>query len=110
MCCGALAGFPLGEGQSATFVLRVIAPDAHPGRCPGTEEAGDWFKETVDYWQRWAARCPNRERSSHPSRGRVSDPCALSCPHGLHEIAESAEPNPTVATMRTITSAMIFVN
>src|SRR5262249_51216232 len=25
---GAVAAFPLGEGQSATFVLRVIAPDA----------------------------------------------------------------------------------
>src|SRR4051794_34753150 len=36
---GAVATFPLGEGQSATFVLRAIAPDAHPGRCPGTEEA-----------------------------------------------------------------------
>src|SRR5262245_3739266 len=45
-----------------TFVLRIIAPDAHPGRCPGTEEASDWFKETVDYWQRWAARCTYRGR------------------------------------------------
>src|SRR5438874_9383415 len=59
---GAVAAFPLGEGQSATFVLRVIAPDAHPGRCPGTEEAADWFRETVAYWQRWAARCTYRGR------------------------------------------------
>ena len=59
---GVVAAFPLGEGQSATFVLRLIAPDAHPGRCPGTEEAGDWFRETVDYWQRWAARCTYRGR------------------------------------------------
>ncbi len=45
---GVVAEIILGEGQSATFVLRTIAPDAHPGRCPGTEEAGDWFpSETV---------------------------------------------------------------
>src|SRR5204863_4004156 len=59
---GAVAAFPLGEGQSATFVLRAIAPDAHPGRGPGTEEAGDWFRETVAYWQRWSARCTYRGR------------------------------------------------
>src|SRR5262249_57249357 len=52
---GAVAAFPLGEGQSATFVLRAIAPDARPGRCPETEEAEDWFRETVAYWQPWAA-------------------------------------------------------
>src|SRR5204863_7867160 len=59
---GAVAAFTLGEGQCATFVLRSIAPDAHPGRCPGTEEAQDWFRQTVDYWQRWAARCTYRGR------------------------------------------------
>src|SRR4029077_10441387 len=59
---GAASTFSLGEGQSATFVLRTIAPDAHPGRCPGTEEAGDWFHQTVDYWQRWSARCTYRGR------------------------------------------------
>ncbi len=59
---GAVAALTLGEGQSATFVLRTIAPDAHPGRCPGTEEAGDWFRATVDYWQRWAAGCTYRGR------------------------------------------------
>src|SRR5947207_9893999 len=53
---GAVAAFPLGEGQSATFVLRAIAPDARPGRCPGTDEAGAWFRATVDYWQPWGAR------------------------------------------------------
>jgi GH15 family glucan-1,4-alpha-glucosidase len=59
---GAVAAFPLSEGQSATFVLRIIPQDAHPGRCPGTEEAGDWFRETVDFWQRWSARCTYRGR------------------------------------------------
>jgi GH15 family glucan-1,4-alpha-glucosidase len=59
---GAVAAFVLGVGESATFVLRIIARDALPGRCPGTEEAADWFRETVDYWQRWAARCTYRGR------------------------------------------------
>jgi GH15 family glucan-1,4-alpha-glucosidase len=59
---GVVAAFFLGEGESATFVLRTIAPDAQLGGCPGTEEAGDWFRETVDYWQRWAARCTYRGR------------------------------------------------
>src|SRR5262249_53095169 len=59
---GIMASFPLGEGQSATFVLRTTATDAHPGRCPGTDEAELWFRETVDYWQRWSARCTYRGR------------------------------------------------
>jgi GH15 family glucan-1,4-alpha-glucosidase len=54
---GAVAEFVPSEGQSAAFVLRTIAADAHPGRCPGTDEAEDWFRETVDYWQRWSAHC-----------------------------------------------------
>jgi GH15 family glucan-1,4-alpha-glucosidase len=59
---GVVAAFLLGEGESATFVLRTIAPDAQPGRCPGTEEAEEWFRETVAYWQWWAARCTYRGR------------------------------------------------
>src|SRR5919201_6934623 len=31
---GAGGAFPPGEGQKATFVLRAVASDAHPGRCP----------------------------------------------------------------------------
>jgi GH15 family glucan-1,4-alpha-glucosidase len=57
-----VAAFPLAEGKSATFVLRTITPDAHPGRCPGTGEAEDWSRETIAYWQRWAARCTYRGR------------------------------------------------
>ncbi|HTU26781.1 MAG TPA: glycoside hydrolase family 15 protein [Pirellulales bacterium] len=59
---GAVARFTLGEGEKAAFVLRVIAPDAPPGRCPGTGEAEDLFRATVAYWQRWAARCTYRGR------------------------------------------------
>src|SRR6516165_1732994 len=37
---GAVAAFPLGEGQSATFVLRIIPPEGAPGpRRPGTGSA-----------------------------------------------------------------------
>jgi len=59
---GAVALFTLGEGQNATFVLRVIAPDAQPGHCPGTEEAEDLCRATVAYWQRWSAHCTYRGR------------------------------------------------
>ena len=59
---GVVAALPLREGQSAAFVLRISPPDARPGRCPGTEEAEDWFHETVAYWQRWSARCTYRGR------------------------------------------------
>src|SRR5437588_160853 len=59
---GAVSAFTLAEGESATFVLQTIAPDARPGRCPGTEEAEGWFRETVAYWQRWAARCTYQGR------------------------------------------------
>lgn len=59
---GAGAAFTLSEGQSVTFVLRTIAKDAHPGRCPGIDEAADWFRATVDFWRRWAAQCTYRGR------------------------------------------------
>jgi GH15 family glucan-1,4-alpha-glucosidase len=59
---GAVAAFFLGEGENATFVLRTIAPNDRPVRCPGTEEAEDWFRNTVAYWQRWAAQCTYRGR------------------------------------------------
>ena len=45
--------FTLGEGESATFVLRTIdrdTQDAQPGQCPGTGEAEDRFRGTVAYW------------------------------------------------------------
>src|SRR5579871_265383 len=59
---GTTANFTLSEGQNATFVLRMIAPDSHPGLCPGTDEAEDLFRSTVEYWHRWAAHCTYRGR------------------------------------------------
>ena len=58
---GVLADFSLAEGESATFVLRVIDRESG-GRCPGTSEAERRFRETVDYWHRWLARCTYRGR------------------------------------------------
>lgn len=59
---GAVGEFTLSEGEAATFVLRTIERDATPGQCPGTGEAEDRFRETVAYWQRWAAHCTYRGR------------------------------------------------
>jgi GH15 family glucan-1,4-alpha-glucosidase len=59
---GAVGEFTLGEGESAAFVLRTVDPDAQPGHCPGTGEAEDRFRETVAYWQRWAAKCTYQGR------------------------------------------------
>ncbi|MBX9585394.1 MAG: glycoside hydrolase family 15 protein [Gemmataceae bacterium] len=54
---GAVGEFTRNEGEAAAFVLRTIDPDAQPGRCPGTGEAEDRFRETVAYWQRWVGKC-----------------------------------------------------
>lgn len=54
---GAAGTFTLGEGEAATFILRIIDRDAQPGQCPGTDEAEDRFRETVAYWQKWLSQC-----------------------------------------------------
>jgi GH15 family glucan-1,4-alpha-glucosidase len=54
---GVVADFTLGEGEKATFVLRRLAPEGVPGRCPGTDEAEELFRDTVAYWQRWLSMC-----------------------------------------------------
>jgi GH15 family glucan-1,4-alpha-glucosidase len=60
---GAAVGeLTLGEGQSAAFVLRTIDRDAASRCCPGTDEAEDRFRETVEYWRRWVSRCTYRGR------------------------------------------------
>ncbi|MDY3563048.1 glycoside hydrolase family 15 protein [Gemmata sp. JC673] len=59
---GAVGSFTLGEGESATFILRVLDRDAPQGRCPGTGEAEERFRETVGFWQRWLAQCTYQGR------------------------------------------------
>lgn len=54
---GAVGTFTLSEGEAATFILRDIDRDAPPGPCPGTDEAEERFRETVDYWQKWLSQC-----------------------------------------------------
>ena len=54
---GVVADFTLGEGEKATFVLRRLAPEDEPGRCPGVGEAEELFRDTVAYWRRWLSRC-----------------------------------------------------
>lgn len=56
------AEFTLSEGESATFVLRIVDRDRRDGHCPGTGEAERRFRETVDYWHRWLAKCTYRGR------------------------------------------------
>jgi GH15 family glucan-1,4-alpha-glucosidase len=59
---GVTADLHLGEGQSATFVLRLLEAGGDSGRCPGTGEAEERFRDTVAYWRRWVARCTYRGR------------------------------------------------
>jgi GH15 family glucan-1,4-alpha-glucosidase len=54
---GVVAEFTLGEGQSASFVLRQTGPGDAAGHCPGAGEAEERFRETVEYWQRWLSHC-----------------------------------------------------
>jgi GH15 family glucan-1,4-alpha-glucosidase len=59
---GVTAEFTLKEGESETFVLRIVDRDAANGHCPGTDEAEQRFRETVDYWRRWVASGTYRGR------------------------------------------------
>ena len=54
---GVVADFTLGEGESATFVLRLLRPEDLPKPCPGVGEAEELFRGTVEYWRRWLAKC-----------------------------------------------------
>jgi GH15 family glucan-1,4-alpha-glucosidase len=59
---GVTTDLRLAEGESATFVLRLLQPDDPVGRCPGAGEAEDRFRDTVTYWRRWLSRCTYRGR------------------------------------------------
>ncbi|RIL07986.1 MAG: glucoamylase [Proteobacteria bacterium] len=58
----AVADFALGQGESAVFVLRTLHGDGEDPPCLGVGEAEAHFRATVDYWQRWIARCTYRGR------------------------------------------------
>lgn len=54
---GAHADFALGEGETATFILRQLDPDNDVGCCTEANESEERFRETVTYWQRWLSQC-----------------------------------------------------
>lgn len=54
---GVVADFTLREGESATFVLRLLRSDDLPKPCPRAGEAEAQFRGTVDFWRRWLAKC-----------------------------------------------------
>jgi GH15 family glucan-1,4-alpha-glucosidase len=54
---GVSADFTLDEGQSATFVLRILDRETTSQHCPGTDEAEELFRETVAYWRQWLGKC-----------------------------------------------------
>ena len=51
------ADFTLSEGESATFVVRLLRPGDLCSPSPGVEEAAELFRVTVDFWRRWLAKC-----------------------------------------------------
>jgi GH15 family glucan-1,4-alpha-glucosidase len=53
---GVRAEFTLQEGQTTTFVLRTIAPDAGCGLVISEEEEAELFKKTVLYWRSWLSK------------------------------------------------------
>ena len=59
---GVTAEIHLAEGQSATFVLRLLEAGDDAGPCPHRREAEERFRDTVDYWQRWLSKCTYRGR------------------------------------------------
>ena len=54
---GVVSEFTLTEGRSATFVLRLLGRDSDAGETPGTGEAEQRFRDTVQYWRRWLGQC-----------------------------------------------------
>lgn len=59
---GVRGTFTLREGQSSTFVLRVLEGGDDCAMCGTEAEAEALFQATVRYWQRWLAQCTYRGR------------------------------------------------
>jgi GH15 family glucan-1,4-alpha-glucosidase len=59
---GVTADFTLDQGQSATFILRLLPPGGHLDFCPNPGDAEQRFRETVQYWRRWLSRCTYQGR------------------------------------------------
>ena len=59
---GVACDFVLDQGKCATFVLQTIRRGERPNACPAAAEAEDRFRQTIDYWQRWLAKCTYQGR------------------------------------------------
>ncbi len=59
---GVEARLVMREGESATFVLRRVPRGQGCGVPPTTQEAGELFEATVEFWRRWLSRCTYRGR------------------------------------------------
>jgi GH15 family glucan-1,4-alpha-glucosidase len=59
---GVVSEFVLGEGETATFVLRHLKNTGESAFCPSVDEAETAFRETVAYWQRWLSHCTYQGR------------------------------------------------
>jgi len=54
---GVSAEFGLEEGQTATFLLQDIPQGSGCGISLSEQESMESFKQTVEYWRRWIAKC-----------------------------------------------------
>lgn len=53
----AVAEFTLEEGQSAIFTLQEIEKGQDCQACLSEDEEAGLFKQTIDFWRHWLARC-----------------------------------------------------
>ena len=54
---GVIAEFVLKEGEEADFSLQSV-DRTHQDKLPFSElQAGELFRQTVDYWRRWLSKC-----------------------------------------------------
>jgi GH15 family glucan-1,4-alpha-glucosidase len=59
---GVYSEFQLGEGESATFVLRHVSRSDQSEFCPDAHAAESAFRQTVTYWQKWLSQCTYQGR------------------------------------------------
>lgn len=53
----AVAEFALAENETLSFVLRSIGPEEGCGRAIDANETEALFRQTVNYWRNWLAKC-----------------------------------------------------
>ena len=59
---GLIAEFRLQEGQTVTFALTQVVPDADRSRLITETEADQLFARTVEYWRGWLSKCTYKGR------------------------------------------------